>query len=112
TTGYEALGFLQNLNQHIQADSPFIILLDLNLPGKDGYEVLNEIKSNHIWRTIPTIVFSSSNASSDIAKSYRLHANAYITKPSDFDEYRLIAQVINNFWLQTVKLPRNNDAEL
>lgn len=112
TTGNEALGFLKNLNQRVDLGSPFIILLDLNLPGKNGYEVLSEIKSNHIWRTIPTIVFSSSDASSDIAKSYQLHANAYITKPSDFDEYRLIAQVIHNFWLRTVKLPRGNNVEL
>lgn len=106
TTGYEALVFLENLDKNVQADAPFIILLDLNLPGKSGYDVLAEIKSNQAWCTIPTIVFSSSQAKTDIAKSYQLHANAYITKPSDFNEYRLVAQVINNFWLKTVCLPR------
>lgn len=112
TTGNEALVFLKNLSQHIQTDVPFIILLDLNLPGKNGYEVLSEIKSNQTWCKIPTIVFSSSNASSDITKSYQLHANAYITKPSDFGEYRLIAKDINNFWLKTVQLPGGSAEEL
>ncbi|MEM6254164.1 MAG: response regulator [Cyanobacteria bacterium P01_D01_bin.156] len=109
SNGYEALGFLQNLNQYIQTNIPCIILLDLNLPGKDGYEILHEIKSNHSWRTIPTIIFSSSSASSDISKSYQLHANAYITKPIDFDEYKLVARVIHNFWLKTVQLPSDNN---
>ncbi|MBX2861985.1 MAG: response regulator [Leptolyngbyaceae cyanobacterium MAG.088] len=105
-TGDEALTFLKQFDNSIQA-YPQLILLDLNLPGKTGHEVLEEIKRNVIWQTIPTIVLSSSATPNDIAKSYRLHANAYITKPTNFSDYQQIAQKIQDFWLKTVQLPQN-----
>lgn len=103
-TGDDALSLLQQTvsNHH---NHPQLILLDLNLPGKTGYEVLQEIKQNVLWQAIPTIVLSSSAAKNDIYKSYQLHANAYISKPVNFSGYQLVAQKINDFWLKTVQLP-------
>lgn len=103
-TADEALTLLQQLDDSASAH-PQLILLDLNLPGKNGHEVLREIKRNAVWQTIPIIVLSSSATPNDIYKSYQLHANAYITKPTDFYEYQLIAQKIHDFWLKTVQLP-------
>ncbi|ESA35614.1 chemotaxis protein [Leptolyngbya sp. Heron Island J] len=105
-TGDEALALLQQLDESANAH-PQLILLDLNLPGKTGHEVLGEIKQNAVWQTIPTIVLSSSATRTDIDKSYQLHANAYITKPTHFSEYQVIAQKIHDFWLQTAQLPTN-----
>ncbi|EKU97392.1 CheY-like receiver domain-containing protein [Leptolyngbya sp. PCC 7375] len=102
-TGDEALTLLKQFdNSHAH---PQLILLDLNLPGKTGHEVLGEIKGNSVWQAIPTIVFSSSATRDDIDKSYQLHANAYITKPTNFSEYQVIAQKILGFWLETAQLP-------
>ena len=103
-TGDEALALLHQLDESSSAH-PQLILLDLNLPGKTGHEVLGEIKKNAVWQTIPTIVLSSSATRIDIDKSYRLHANAYITKPTHFSEYQVIARKIHDFWLQTAQLP-------
>lgn len=103
-TGDEALALLQRLDQDSNTH-PQLILLDLNLPGKTGYEVLGEIKKNTVWQAIPTIVLSSSATPNDIDKSYQLHANAYITKPTNFSEYQVIAQKIYDFWLETAQLP-------
>lgn len=103
-TADEALELLQQIDNSAHAH-PQLILLDLNLPGKTGHDMLEAIKCNAVWQTIPTIVLSSSATPQDIYKSYQLHANAYITKPADFSEYRLIAQKINDFWLKTVQLP-------
>lgn len=103
-TGDEALALLGKIdsNSHIH---PQLILLDLNLPGKTGHEVLQEIKRNEVWQAIPTIVLSSSATPNDIYKSYQLHANAYITKPTNFSDYQLIAQKIHDFWIKTAQLP-------
>ncbi|MEO0349755.1 MAG: response regulator [Cyanobacteria bacterium P01_A01_bin.15] len=103
-TGDEALALLQQTdsNAHVH---PQLILLDLNLPGKTGHDVLREIKENVVWQAIPTIILSSSATQTDIDKSYQLHANAYITKPTSFGEYQLVAQKINDFWLKTAQLP-------
>ena len=103
-TADEALSFLQQTDVQAQ---PRLILLDLNLPGKNGHEMLKEVKCNAVWCAIPIIVLSSSATSNDIYKSYQLHANAYITKPTDFSEYQLIAQKICDFWLETARLPEN-----
>lgn len=103
-TGDEALALLGQIDSNFQV-YPRLILLDLNLPGKTGHEVLREIKGNEVWQAIPTIVLSSSATPTDIYKSYQLHANAYITKPTNFSDYQLIAQKIHDFWLQTVQLP-------
>lgn len=103
-TGDEALALLKQLDDSTYA-RPQLILLDLNLPGKTGHEVLSEIKKNATWQTIPTIVLSSSATPKDIARSYQLHANAYITKPTNFNDYQLIAKKIYAFWLETAQLP-------
>jgi len=84
---------------------PDIILLDLNLPKKDGREVLREIKEDENLHNIPVIVLTTSNAENDIFRAYDLHANAYITKPLDFDQFIKVVESIGNFWLEIVKLP-------
>lgn len=101
-TGDEALALLGKIDSNAH---PQLILLDLNLPGKTGHEVLREIKCNIVWQAIPIIVLSSSATPNDIYKSYQLHANAYITKPTNFSDYQLIAQKIYDFWLTTAQLP-------
>ncbi|NEQ48618.1 MAG: response regulator [Leptolyngbya sp. SIO3F4] len=106
-TGDEAIALLQQTDSSNQ-NHPQLILLDLNLPGKTGHEVLQEIKQNVLWQAIPTIVLSSSATQTDIHRSYQLHANAYITKPANFNGYQIIAQKINDFWLKTVQLPLTN----
>lgn len=88
-------------------ETPKLILLDLNLPRKSGLEVLQEIKQNPAWKQIPTIVLSSSTAQSDIDKSYQLHANAYLSKPRELAQYRLVVQKLHGFWVETAKLPAN-----
>ncbi|WP_243684321.1 response regulator [Methanosarcina barkeri] len=84
---------------------PDIMLLDLNLPKKDGREVLEEVKSDDKLKNIPIVVLTTSKADEDILKSYNLHANAYITKPVDFDQFLDVVRSIENFWLEIVKLP-------
>jgi CheY-like chemotaxis protein len=84
---------------------PDIILLDLNLPKKDGREVLREIKEDSNLKNIPVIILTASQAEKDILKSYDLHANAYISKPLDFDQFVNVVKSIENFWLEIVKLP-------
>ncbi len=103
--GEEAMAFLLKQGKHKDAPRPDIILLDLNLPKKDGREVLAEIKSNHGLKTIPVVIISSSEAEQDIIKSYDLNANCYVTKPVNFDQFIKVVQSINDFWLTIVKLP-------
>ena len=105
-TGDEAITLLQQVDNVTQGQ-PQLILLDLNLPGKTGHEVLEVIKKNSVWQAIPIIVLSSSATPKDIAKSYQLHANAYITKPTNFSDYQRIAQKIQDFWLNTAQLPQS-----
>ena len=103
--GVEAMAFLRKEAEYAGAPRPDIILLDLNMPRKDGREVLAEIKTNDRLRCIPVIVFTSSNAPQDIMKSYQLHANCYITKPTDFNEFKALLGAIENFWFKSVTLP-------
>jgi CheY-like chemotaxis protein len=84
---------------------PDIILLDLNLPKKDGREVLREVKEDENLYNIPVIVLTTSNADKDILRAYDLHANAYVTKPLDFNQFMIVVESIVNFWLEIVKLP-------
>ena len=84
---------------------PHLILLDLNLPGKSGYEVLSEIKHHEQWRLTPTVILSSSETSADILKSYDLRANAYLTKPGTLEGYEIVAEKIHTFWLDIAQLP-------
>lgn len=107
TDGIGAIQELENISLDSINKMPQLILLDLNLPRKNGLEVLEEIKTNSHWQHIPTIIFSSSSAPKDIEKSYQLHANAYLAKPRELKQYQLTVQQLHNFWLNTAKLPEN-----
>ena len=104
--GEEAMAFLRRDAPHADAPRPDLILLDLNLPKKDGREVLAEIKSDSQLRRIPVVVLTTSAAEQDILESYDLHANCYITKPVDLDQWMTVVKSIEDFWLTIVKLPR------
>jgi chemotaxis family two-component system response regulator Rcp1 len=105
--GEEALDFLMQRGQHQQAPRPDVILLDLNLPKKDGREVLQEIKSVDSLKRIPVVVLTTSKAEEDICRSYELHANCYITKPMDLDKFIEVVKQIEDFWLTIVSLPQH-----
>lgn len=105
TDGEEAMAFLRKQGKYGDAPRPDIILLDLNLPKKDGREVLAEIKSDPGLKTIPVVVITSSEAEQDVIRSYNLNANCYVTKPVNFDQFVKVVQSINDFWLTIVKLP-------
>jgi two-component system, chemotaxis family, response regulator Rcp1 len=107
TDGIDALEFLRRTGTHADAPRPDLILLDLNLPRKDGREVLREIKESVSLRTIPVVILTTSSSDADVLQSYHLHANCYITKPVDLDGFLKVVQSIDNFWLSVVKLPRS-----
>jgi len=104
--GVEALEFLRRQGQYANAPRPGLILLDLNLPRKDGREVLSEIKADAELRSIPVVVLTTSEAEEDILRSYSLYANAYVTKPVDFDRFIDVVRQIDDFFVTVVKLPR------
>lgn len=103
--GTKALDFLAQQNEYSDAPRPDLILLDLNLPRTDGEEVLLELKADPQLRSIPVIVLTSSRADEDIARSYELHANAYLTKPVDPDEFIETVRAFEEFWFSVVRLP-------
>ncbi|WP_086847673.1 response regulator [Amycolatopsis kentuckyensis] len=103
--GVEALRFLKREGPFGEAPRPGLILLDLNLPRKDGRELLGEIKQDLALRTIPVVVLTTSEAEEDILRSYELHANAYVTKPVDFEKFVEVVRKIDDFWVTVVKLP-------
>ncbi len=103
--GVEALDFLFRKGKYEEAPRPDLILLDLNLPKKNGREVLAEIKAHPDLQTIPVVVLTTSAAEEDILRSYQLHANCYITKPVDFDQFTKIVKLIADFWFAAVRLP-------
>lgn len=103
--GVEAMAFLRKQEKYINMPQPDIILLDLNLPKKDGREVLAEIKADQLLKRIPVVVLTTSEAEEDIIKAYNLAANCYISKPVDFDQFVKIVQSIEDFWFTIVKLP-------
>jgi CheY-like chemotaxis protein len=105
TDGVEALKFLKKKGKYKESPRPDLILLDLNLPKKDGKEVLAEIKDDDNLKRIPVVILTVSSAEEDIVKSYDLHANAYITKPIDLDQFINVVRSIEDFWLSIVKLP-------
>jgi CheY-like chemotaxis protein len=104
--GVEALSILRREGAHRAAPRPDLILLDLNLPRRDGREVLADIKADEALRRIPVVVLTTSKAEEDIARSYDLHANCYITKPVDLDRFLSVVKSIDDFWLSVVRLPR------
>jgi len=103
--GLTAKSYLYKENNYTLAETPDIILLDLNLPGKNGHELLNDIKSNDEIRKVPVVILTSSSAERDIVKSYNLQANCYIIKPVTFDKFLEVVKSIENFWFSTAKLP-------
>ena len=104
--GEEALAYLRRRHPYTDAPRPDLIFLDLNLPRKDGREVLSEIKQDDKLRRIPVVVLTTSEAERDISRVYELHANCYVKKPTDLDEYMEVIRACENFWLHVVRLPR------
>ena len=105
TDGVEALQFLRQEGEYADAVQPDLILLDLNMPRKDGQDVLEELQADEALCRIPVVVLTSSESEEDIARSYELNANAYLTKPVDFDGFVEIIDRIEEFWFQVVKFP-------
>jgi CheY-like chemotaxis protein len=105
--GVEAMEFLRQEGRHAKAPRPDIILLDLNLPKKDGREVLASIKGDARFKQIPVVILTTSEAEEDVLKSYELHANCYVTKPVDLEKFIQVVQSIDRFWLTVVTLPPN-----
>ena len=103
--GAEAMAFLGREGKHANEPRPDLILLDLNLPKKDGRTVLAEIKGSPSLKTIPVVILTTSDSEADILKSYLLHANCYITKPVNLDGFLRVVKSIDNFWLSVVRLP-------
>ena len=108
--GVEAMDFLYRRGKWRDAPRPDIILLDLNLPKKDGREVLQDIKSDETLKRIPVVVLTTSKAEEDVLKSYNLHANCYVTKPVDLEKFIVVVKSIDIFWLTVVTLPPNGHA--
>ncbi len=103
--GVEAMTFLRREGRYAGVPRPDLILLDLNLPKKDGREVLEDVKNDRDLKRIPIVVMTTSKAEEDIVRSYDLHANCYITKPVDLDQFMTVVKSIEDFWLTIVKLP-------
>ncbi len=103
--GEQALDYLRRQGAHAEAIRPDLVLLDLNLPRKDGREVLAEVKQDEDLRTIPVVILTTSEAEEDVLKSYQLHANAYVTKPVDFERFVSIVRQIDDFFVSVVRLP-------
>ncbi|MEZ0271131.1 MAG: response regulator [Methylophilaceae bacterium] len=103
--GVEAMAFLRRTGNYANAPRPDVILLDLNLPKKDGREVLAEVKADPNLRLIPVVIITSSEAEQDVLKTYELHANCYVTKPVDLEQFIKVIQSIETFWLTIVTLP-------
>jgi chemotaxis family two-component system response regulator Rcp1 len=104
--GVEAMSLLRREGEHVDAPRPDLILLDLNLPRMDGREVLARIKQDEDLKSIPTIILTSSEAEADIARSYQLHANCYLSKPVRLGDFESLVSCINDFWLTKVKFPQ------
>lgn len=107
--GVEAIAFLRRQGQYADAPRPDLILLDLNLPRKDGREVLAEVKTDRDLGMIPVVVLTTSAANEDIRKAYELHANCYMTKPTGLDDFVQLVKLLEQFWLTAVKLPPRPD---
>ncbi len=108
--GVKAMEFLNRTGSYADAPRPDLILLDLNLPRKDGREVLAEIKADPELRRIPIVVLTTSQAEEDVFRAYDLHANCYITKPVGFEQFMTVVQTIEDFWLTVVRLPPNGQS--
>jgi two-component system, chemotaxis family, response regulator Rcp1 len=107
--GVEALAYLRQEGEFAKAFRPDLILLDLNLPRKNGFELLDIIKGDNNLRRIPVVILTTSQAEQDVIRSYNLHANAYVTKPVDLEQFVKVIKSIEGFWLEIVKLPNGKD---
>ena len=107
--GVEALEFLHRQGKYASSPRPDIILLDLNLPKKDGREVLQDIKKDDKLKRIPVVILTTSKAEEDVLKSYNLHANCYVTKPVDLEQFIVVVKSIDMFWLTVVTLPNGKE---
>jgi len=107
--GVQAMAFLHREGQFSAVPRPDLVLLDLNLPKKDGREVLTEIKANPALKRIPVVILTTSRAEEDVLRTYDLHANCYITKPVDFDQFMNVVKVVEDFWFTVVRLPPQNE---
>ncbi|HTZ62390.1 MAG TPA: response regulator, partial [Thermoplasmata archaeon] len=103
--GVEAMTFLRRQGKYANAPRPNLMFLDLNMPRKDGREVLREVKADPELRRIPIVVMTSSQAEEDIARAYDQHANCYVRKPIDFEQFHSVVKTLENFWFSTVELP-------
>ena len=110
--GVEAMDFLHRRGDYDGVPMPDLILLDLNLPRKDGREVLEEIKEDSALRSIPVVILTTSSAERDLVQTYDLHANAYVIKPIDLDQFIEVVRAIESFWFTIVKLPQMNGRDL
>jgi CheY-like chemotaxis protein len=106
--GVEALAFLAKEGVHSDAPRPDLILLDLNLPKKDGREVLKHIRADESLKSIPTVILTTSDSATDINHSYKLQANSYLSKPVQLDKFESVIRSINDFWFEKAKLPQVN----
>jgi chemotaxis family two-component system response regulator Rcp1 len=107
--GEEAMALLRREGKYATAPRPDLVLLDLNLPKKDGREVLQEIKADSSLAVIPVVILTTSASEVDILRSYQLHANCFVTKPVDLEQFLIVVKSIDNFWLTVVKLPIESD---
>ena len=107
--GEEAMALLRHEGKYVGAPRPDLVLLDLNLPKKDGREVLQEIKADSKLAIIPVVILTTSASEADILRSYQLHANCFVTKPVDLEQFLIVVKSIDNFWLTVVKLPIESD---
>jgi CheY-like chemotaxis protein len=105
TNGEEAIEYLHKRGRHAEAPTPDLVLLDLNLPRRDGREVLRDIKSDPDLRRVPVVILTTSEAEEDVLASYDLHANAYVRKPVDFEQFVAAVRAIDDFFITVVKLP-------
>lgn len=105
--GEQAMAYLHQKGQYADAGRPDLILLDLNLPKKDGREVLAEVRANADLTAIPVVILTTSEDEEDVLKAYQLHASAYVTKPVDFEQFIKVVKTIDDFWFTVVKLPPN-----
>ena len=107
--GVEAMAFLHKKDKYASVPRPDLILLDLNMPRKDGREVLTEVKADESLKRIPVVVLTTSKAQEDVLRAYGLHANCYISKPVDFEQFATVVQAIDQFWFTIVTLPDEGD---
>lgn len=110
--GIEAMAFLRREGPYAKSPRPDFILLDLNLPRMDGREVLTQIKNHAEFRTIPTVILTTSEAEADIVRAYELGSNTYLTKPVQLAEFETLVRAINDFWLKTAKLPQKQQPKV